>query len=101
MCSFCGGTLPWKTKAEIYTMLVCKTGQEHLHRDFMHHLQHSNDDFIIAPGIRGLVMLVFTPAVLPLVFKLIKDVFGSSKEVDRPTVKAKYLLVAPRPGLHG
>ena len=26
-------------------------------------------------------------------FKLIKDVFGSSKEVDRPTVKAKYLLV--------
>lgn len=91
---FLRGMLPWKTKAEIYTMLgLQKQGKNTFYRDFMHHLQHSNDDFIIAPGIRGLVMLVFTLPSYPFVFKLIKDVFGSSKEVDRPTVKAKYLLV--------
>ena len=91
---FLRSMLPWKTKAEIYTMLgLQKQGKNTFYRDFMHHLQHSNDDFIIAPGIRGLVMLVFTLPSYPFVFKLIKDVFGSSKDVDRPTVKAKYLLV--------
>jgi isocitrate dehydrogenase kinase/phosphatase len=59
----------------------------------MQHLQHSNDQFIIAPGIRGLVMLVFTLPSYPYVFKLIKDVFGGPKEVDRDTVKRKYRLV--------
>jgi isocitrate dehydrogenase kinase/phosphatase len=57
------------------------------------HLRHSNDQFIEAPGIRGLVMLVFTLPSYPYVFKIIKDVFGSSKNMDRATVKRKYLLV--------
>ena len=59
----------------------------------MYHLHHSDDQFIIAPGIRGLVMLVFTLPSYPYVFKVIKDVFGASKEVDHETVKRKYQLV--------
>ena len=62
-------------------------------RDLIFHLHHSQDNFIIAPGIPGLVMLVFTLPSYPYVFKLIKDVFGASKDIDRETVKSKYQLV--------
>jgi isocitrate dehydrogenase kinase/phosphatase len=40
-----------------------------------------------------MVMLVFTLPSFPYVFKLIRDVIPPPKEVDRETVKAKYLLV--------
>jgi isocitrate dehydrogenase kinase/phosphatase len=62
-------------------------------RDLMQHLRHSEDKFIAAPGIRGMVMMVFTLSSYPYVFKIIKDVFHATKEVDHDTVKAKYLLV--------
>jgi len=91
---FLRSMLPGKTKAELYTMLgLQKQGKNTFYRDFMQHLQHSNDQFVIAPGIRGLVMLVFTLPSYPYVFKLIKDVFGGPKEIDRETVKQKYHLV--------
>ena len=53
----------------------------------------TQDQFIIAPGIRGLVMLVFTLPSFPYVFKIIRDEIAPPKEVDRATVMAKYLLV--------
>ncbi|WP_374556337.1 bifunctional isocitrate dehydrogenase kinase/phosphatase [Aquitalea pelogenes] len=91
---FLRSMLPSKTKAELYTMLgLQKQGKNTFYRDFVQHLQHSNDQFVIAPGIRGLVMLVFTLPSYPYVFKLIKDVFGGPKEMDRDTVKRKYRLV--------
>ncbi len=91
---FLRSMLPTKSKAELYTMLgLQKQGKNIFYRDFIHHLQHSNDQFVVAPGIRGLVMLVFTLPSYPYVFKLIKDVFGGPKEIDRATVKKKYQLV--------
>jgi isocitrate dehydrogenase kinase/phosphatase len=91
---FLRSMLPTRNKAELYTMLgLQKQGKNIFYRDFIHHLQHSNDQFIIAPGIPGMVMLVFTLPSYPYVFKLIKDVFGSSKEIDRKTVQAKYRMV--------
>jgi len=62
-------------------------------RDLIAHLRHSNDQFIIAPGIHGMVMLVFTLPSYPYVFKIIKDRFGSSKQIDHATVRRKYHLV--------
>lgn len=86
--------LPTKSKAELYTMIgLQKQGKNIFYRDFIQHLQHSKDQFIVAPGIRGLVMLVFTLPSYPYVFKLIKDVFGATKDLDRNTVRAKYRLV--------
>jgi isocitrate dehydrogenase kinase/phosphatase len=91
---FLHSIMPNKPRSELYTMLgLAKQGKSLFARDLIAHLRHSNDDFIIAPGIRGLVMLVFTLPSFPYVFKIIKDVFGSSKEVDRDTVLAKYVLV--------
>jgi isocitrate dehydrogenase kinase/phosphatase len=86
--------MPNKPRSELYTMLgLGKQGKTMFFRDLIFHLHHSADQFIVAPGIRGLVMLVFTLPSYPYVFKVIKDVFGSSKEVDHDTVRSKYQLV--------
>lgn len=86
--------LPNKPKAEMYTMLgLQKQGKTLFYRDFLHHLKHSHDEFIVAPGIKGLVMAVFTLPSYPYVFKLIKDKIAPSKEIDRDGVMQKYQLV--------
>ncbi|MCB1915808.1 MAG: bifunctional isocitrate dehydrogenase kinase/phosphatase [Rhodocyclaceae bacterium] len=91
---FLRSIMPNKPRQELYTMLgLGKQGKTMLFRDLIAHLRHSNDQFIVAPGIRGLVMLVFTLPSYPYVFKIIKDVFGSSKNMDRHTVKKKYQMV--------
>lgn len=91
---FLRSLLPHKPTAEIYTMLgLQKHGKTLFYRDFLHHLKHSGDDFVVAPGIRGLVMSVFTLPSYPYVFKVIKDVISPPKETDRKQVKDKYLLV--------
>ena len=86
--------LPDKPQWEIYTMVgLQKHGKNLFYRDFLHHLRHSRDNFIVAPGIRGLVMTVFTLPSYPYVFKVIKDVIAPPKEVTRQRVKEKYWLV--------
>lgn len=91
---FLRSIMPNKPRSELYTMLgLGKQGKTMFFRDLVAHLRHSNDRFIVAPGIRGMVMLVFTLPSYPYVFKIIKDVFGSSKNMDRATVKRKYLMV--------
>ncbi len=91
---FLHGMLLYKPKWEIYTLLgLQKHGKNLFYRDFLHHLRHSSDDFVVAPGIRGLVMSVFTLPSYPYVFKVIKDVIAPPKEVTRQRVKEKYWLV--------
>ena len=91
---FLRAIMPNKPRSEIYIMLgLGKQGKTMFFRDFIYHLHHSEDSFIMAPGIRGLVMLVFTLPSYPYVFKIIKDVFGSSKEMDQATVKRKFMMV--------
>ena len=91
---FLASLLPNKPAAELYTMLgLQKHGKTLFYRDFLHHLRHSSDQFVEAPGIRGLVMLVFTLPSYPYVFKVIKDEIEPPKEVTRQQVKDKYLLV--------
>jgi isocitrate dehydrogenase kinase/phosphatase len=91
---FLRAILPDKTGAELYTMVgLQKAGKNLFFRDFLHHLKHSRDKFIIAPGIKGLVMTVFTLPSYPYVFKVIRDKIAASKDTDRAKVKAKYWLV--------
>ena len=91
---FLRSILPNKPRSELYIMLgLGKQGKTMFFRDFIYHQHHSEDQFIMAPGIRGLVMLVFTLPSYPYVFKIIKDVFGISKEMDQATVKRKFMLV--------
>lgn len=86
--------VPNKPKWELYTLLgLQKQGKTMFYRDLFHHLRHSSDKFVVAPGIKGMVMLVFTLPSFPYVFKIIRDFFAPPKDVDRETVKQKYLLV--------
>jgi len=86
--------MPGKPRSEIYTMLgLGKQGKTMFFRDLVHHLHHSYDQFVVAPGIAGLVMMVFTLPSYPYVFKVIKDRFGPGKELDRAEVRRKYQLV--------
>jgi isocitrate dehydrogenase kinase/phosphatase len=91
---FLSRVLPCKTKADLYTAIgLQKHGKTEFYRDFLRHLGHSSDEFIIAPGVRGLVMTVFTLPSYPYVFKVIRDRFPPPKDTTRMTVMAKYRLV--------
>ncbi len=86
--------MPRKGKAELYTAIgFQKFGKAEFYRLFLKHLRYSGDDFVVAPGIRGMVMCVFALPSFPYVFKVIKDRFAPPKEMTRATVKAKYQLV--------
>ena len=92
--TFLRACMPRKARSEIYTVLgLQKQGKALFYRDFLQHLKHSSDYFRIAPGIRGLVMLVFELPSFPYVFKVIKDFYPPPKETTRAQVKEKYLLV--------
>ncbi|AIO64850.1 bifunctional isocitrate dehydrogenase kinase/phosphatase [Burkholderia oklahomensis] len=91
---FLRSIMPGKPKAEIYTSVgLQKQGKNLFYRDLLHHLSHSSDRFIVAPGIKGLVMLVFTLPSFPYVFKMIKDHFPPPKDTTREQIMDKYLLV--------
>jgi isocitrate dehydrogenase kinase/phosphatase len=86
--------MPRKPRAELYSALgLQKHGKNLFYRDFLNHLRHSTDPFRIAPGIKGMVMLVFDLPSFPFVFKVIKDHFPHQKDTTREQVQAKYLLV--------
>jgi isocitrate dehydrogenase kinase/phosphatase len=86
--------MPRKPRNEIYNALgLAKQGKTLFYRDFLHHLRHSTDKFRIAPGIKGMVMLVFDLPSFPYVFKVIKDFYPPPKDTTREQIKAKYLLV--------
>ncbi len=86
--------MPRKPRNEIYNALgLAKQGKTLFYRDFLHHLRHSSDKFRIAPGIKGMVMLVFDLPSFPYVFKVIKDYYPHQKDTSREQIKGKYLLV--------
>ena len=92
--AFLRSVVPDRTAAELYTMVgLQKHGKTLFFRDFLHHLKHSTDRFVAAPGIKGLVMTVFTLPSYPYVFKVIRDHIAPSKDTTRERVQQKYALV--------
>ena len=92
---FLRSLMPRKPRSEIYSALgLHKQGKNLFYRDFLYHLRHSSDRFRIAPGIKGMVMLVFDLPSFPFVFKVIRDSFPPQKEgMTRELIKSKYFLV--------
>lgn len=86
--------LPGKTVAELYMSIGCqKHGKTETYREYLNYIAASDDQFIEAPGIRGMVMLVFTLPGFDRVFKVIKDRFAPQKEMSAEHVRACYRLV--------
>jgi len=94
LVTFLQSLLPGKTRADLYASIgFHKQGKTLFYREFLHHLRHSSDKLVTAPGIKGMVMSVFTLPSYPYVFKVIKDRFAAPKTTDRAAVKEKYQLV--------
>lgn len=86
--------IPHKTLADLYSAIgFHKQGKTQFYRDFLNHLDTSDDKFELAAGIKGMVMSVFTLPSYPYVFKIIKDKFSPSKNMTKQDVKGKYRLV--------
>ncbi len=86
--------MPGKSPVDLYAMLgLQKQAKTLFYREMQYHLRHSQDNFQIAPGVRGMVMLVFTLPSFQFVFKLIKDHFDPPKTSSRKDVRQKYQLV--------
>ena len=86
--------MPAKPISEIYSAIGHnKHGKTYYHRCAFRHMQSTTDQFNIAPGIKGMVMAVFTLPSYDFVFKIIKDRFTPPKEMTRAQVEEKYALV--------
>jgi isocitrate dehydrogenase kinase/phosphatase len=92
--SFLRWLMPRKPRIELYMAVgLAKQGKTLFYRDLHYHLKHSTDRFDVAPGIKGMVMLVFTLPSFPYVFKVIRDRFAPPKDIDRQTVLDRYQMV--------
>lgn len=86
--------LPGKTTAELYMAIGCqKHAKTESYREYLRYVTTADEQFIEAPGIRGMVMLVFTLPGFDRVFKVIKDKFAPQKEMTAAHVRACYQLV--------
>ncbi|WP_334064521.1 bifunctional isocitrate dehydrogenase kinase/phosphatase [Alteromonas genovensis] len=94
VAAFLQELMPNKKNFELYMALGhYKHGKTVFYRNFLSHLEISEDHFEAAPGIRGLVMMVFHLPSYGVVFKIIKDEFAESKKITRQHVKDCYKLV--------
>lgn len=92
---FLNSVIPHKKIHELYNAIgFNKHGKTLFYRDFLHHLDASEDRFEVAAGIKGMVMTVFTLPSLNIVFKMIKDHFEPPKTMTRQEVRGKYKLVS-------
>ena len=94
LVGFLKALMPQKQTSELYAALgLRKHGKTEFYRSFIEHLNRSDDPFVVAPGIKGMVMAVFTLPSYRTVFKVIKDRFAPQKNTTRAQVKAAYRLV--------
>jgi len=81
---FLGSLMPQLTESELYIAIAHhRHGKTLIYRELVDHIAHTQDPFVMAPGIPGLVMTVFTTPSYRNVFKVIRDRFdkpGATRE---------------------
>jgi len=93
---FLGSVMPQLSRSELYVSIAHhRHGKSLIYRELVDHLETSTDQFIIAPGIRGLVMTVFTLPSYRNVFKIIRDRF------EKPTTTREGVLASYRSVFRG
>ncbi len=94
LMKFLKSIMPQKRRSELYNSIGCdKHGKTVLYREINRHLAQIEDRFIFAPGVKGMVMEVFTLSSMNIVFKVIKDRFDPPKSTTRQSVMDKYKIV--------
>jgi isocitrate dehydrogenase kinase/phosphatase len=91
---FLKSLMPNKETFELYTALgFVKHAKSEFYRAAVAHTQRSDDQYVVAPGTKGMVMSVFTLPSFDYVYKVIKDSFAPPKETTRELVMEKYAFV--------
>jgi isocitrate dehydrogenase kinase/phosphatase len=94
MVDFLASVLPVKPIPDLWSAIgFHRHAKTELYRLILQHLAGSTQRFCVAPGQRGLVMVVFTLPGLDIVFKVMRDRFPPPKTVTHEEVRAKYRLV--------
>lgn len=92
---FLGSLLPARRPSELYASIgFRKQAKTESYRELMSYMESSNDRFVRAPGVPGLVMLVFTLPGFDVVFKVIRDHFPPQKKVTPDDVASRYRIVS-------
>jgi len=95
LIGFLGALLPQRRRSEMYASIgFRKQAKTERYRDLVSYLEGSDDRFVKAPGIEGLVMIVFTLPGYDVVFKVIRDRFPPQKLVTPHDVASRYTAVA-------
>ncbi len=104
LIDFLKSILPEKHIAELYISIgYAKHGKTEFYRDLHRHVHISKEQFIIAPGREGAVMIAFTMQHYDYVLKIIKDMpcflrtpDETPKTISHAEVKYRYEFVAHR-----
>ncbi len=94
LVAFLHSIMPRKPIAELYIGIGRnKHAKREQYRHLQQHLKTSNDQFEIARGARGMVMIVFTLPSRDVIYKVFRDRFEYPKMTTRAQVMQKYELV--------
>jgi isocitrate dehydrogenase kinase/phosphatase len=104
LIEFLRSIIPHAELAELYTSLgYNRHGKTEFYRDLHRFVHVSKEQFVIAPGLEGAVMIVFTMPSYGFVFKVIKDrprflrsLNDTPKMITREKVRYQYDFVSHR-----
>jgi isocitrate dehydrogenase kinase/phosphatase len=104
LIGFLHSIIPHAEVAELYTTLgYHRHGKTLFYRSLHQYIHHSREEFVVAPGLEGAVMLAFTLPNFPFVFKVIKDrpcflrsKLDTPKSVTQDRVRYQYEFVLHR-----
>jgi isocitrate dehydrogenase kinase/phosphatase len=92
--AFLQSLMPLKPVADLYAALGHhKHGKTEFYRALRRHLARTTEQFVRAPGARGMVMEVFVLPGFDAVFKVIRDRFPPPKQVTPSEVHRRYRMV--------
>lgn len=87
--------MPSKPREQMFINIgYIRHGKSVMYDGLIRRLEYAETQIVVAPGIRGLVMQVFTISDYHLVFKIIKDKSSPPKNVTKRHVKDRYRFVA-------
>lgn len=101
---FLESIIPHAERSELYTSLgFNRHGKTEFYRDLHRFVHVSREQFVVAPGLEGAVMIAFTLPHFGFVFKVIKDrpcflrsLSQTSKTTTEEQVRAQYDFVSHR-----
>lgn len=93
--AFISDVLPTRKPSDVYASIgFRKQAKTERYRELVAHLERTDELFVRAPGVPGLVMIVFTLPGHDLVFKVIRDRFPPQKQMTPADVADRYRIVS-------